>query len=219
MRDKYSSLAALRASLETKDYRIRCLDRGSTTTIISPHGGFIEAGTSALATAIAGRKYNLFDFQGLRPDIAHEMHVTATRFREAQLSKMLKTSQQAVSVHGMGVCAHTTIWLGGLNYDLKELVYARLLKYGFEVNPDSPKYRGESPNNVVNLACHRGVQLELSNELLAILFVDAPFQINGRRPQTTKMFSALVLAIRQAIAQYTLQFGSVPCTHAEHETA
>lgn len=218
MRDKYSSLAALRASLETEDYRIRCLDRGSTVTIISPHGGFIEAGTSALARAIAGRKYNLFDFQSLRPDIAHEMHVTATRFREAQLSKMLKTSKLAVSVHGMGVCGHTTIWLGGLNDNLKELVQARLLEQGFQVNPDSPKYRGESPNNVVNLACHRGVQLELSNELLAMMFADCRFQPDGRRPQITTMFNALVLAVRQAIAYY-LKDQSIPCTHAEHEIA
>ena len=44
-RDHYESLAALMSDLTENDYRIRYHNRGSRVTILSPHGGYIEAGT------------------------------------------------------------------------------------------------------------------------------------------------------------------------------
>lgn len=210
--DKFSSLAALKEQLGTSAFRIRTSDRRSKITIIAPHGGFIEAGTSALAHKISGREYNLFDFQGLRRENPHELHVTATNFRDRQLTSMLDRSIAAVSIHGMGPQQTTDIWLGGLNRELKALVEAELKSNGFSVNPDSPMWRGESPRNVVNLPVNHGVQLELSNELLADLFVGRRFTHGGRCPKTTKRFDALVTAVRNAVCAYTtaIRAASIP---------
>jgi phage replication-related protein YjqB (UPF0714/DUF867 family) len=200
--DKYSSLAALKEQLGTDVFRKRVCDRRSDITIIAPHGGFIEAGTSAIAKAIAGRRYNLFDFQGLQRENPLDLHVTATNFRDRQLSALLDKSTAAVSIHGMGAQRHKDIWLGGLNRELKGMVLEQLRKRGFDVNPDSPMYRGESPRNVVNLARNQGVQLELSDELLAELFVETRFTTGGRCPKTTTRFADLVAAVRDAIGIY-----------------
>lgn len=200
--DRFSSLAALKEHLGKHGYRIRCLNRRSQLTVISPHGGFIEAGTSAIARAVAARNHNLFDFQGLRETDVHEMHVTATHFRDPQLSRMLKTSIAAVAIHGMLVQGHKTIYLGGLNKPLKALVQDQLTKAGFDVNADPPRWRGEHPKNVVNMACHMGVQLELSDEFLTDLFVSKRFLRNGRSPRRTARFRALVKALRTAISIY-----------------
>lgn len=202
-KDKFPSLVSLKKHLrKDEDYRIRVADREADVTIIAPHGGFIEPGTSALARAIADGSYNLFDFQGLHRQNAMDLHVTATRFRDSQLTAMLKRSRVAVSIHGMGDQGHTDIWLGGRNKRLKELVLSQLLSAGFSVNPDSPQYRGESPQNVVNLANEEGVQLELTFELLAEMFQHSRFLKGGRRPRTTARFDALVTALRQALAAY-----------------
>lgn len=200
--DRFPSLAALKKELGASAYNIRCLDRGANLTIVSAHGGYIEPGTSAIAREIAGRQWNLFDFQGLRADLASDMHVTATRFRDPELSRLLRKSRTCVSVHGMGNQGHTTIWLGGLNLELKALVLSELKNFGFEVEPDSPRYRGESPKNFVNLACRQGVQLELSYELLDELFCRKAFLPSGRRPPVTKRFWSLVGACRQAVNVY-----------------
>lgn len=200
--DTYSSLAALKQHLGPNAYRLRVSDRHSDITIIAPHGGYIEAGSSALAHKIAGREYNLFDFQGLRRANAHELHVTATKFRDRQLTALLERSIAALSVHGMGTQHHTEIWLGGLNRELKGLVLESLRARGFKVNPDSPMYRGESPNNVVNLAHNHGVQLELSDELFAQLFVSKRFTHGGRCPKTTPLFADFVAAIRESLSAY-----------------
>lgn len=195
--------AIKRQFTENKDFRIKCTDRGSRATIVSPHGGFIEQGTSAIAAAIAAKSYNLFDFQALDSVLAQRLHVTSTKFRDPSLMRLLKVSEIAISIHGMGTRFEKTIWLGGLNGELKALVHRALESEGFTVNPNSPLYKGESRTNFVNLATKQGVQLELSNELLAELF-DGPafFVRQADGPKTTERFQALVRAIRKALRLY-----------------
>ncbi len=200
--DRYTSLAALKEHLGPHAWRSRIADRHSDITIISPHGGYIEAGTSALAHKIAGRSYNLFDFQGLRRENPLELHVTATNFRDKQLTALLDKSVAAVSIHGMGIQHKAEIWLGGLNKQLKGQILEALRKHNFAVNPDSPLYRGENPRNVVNLASNLGVQLEISDELMIELFANRRFTKNGRCPKTTARFDALVAAVRETIVPY-----------------
>ncbi len=54
-RDVYPDIPTLLAHrAENRDYRLRFRNRKSWATIVSPHGGYIEEGTSALARAIAG---------------------------------------------------------------------------------------------------------------------------------------------------------------------
>ncbi|MBI4533917.1 MAG: poly-gamma-glutamate hydrolase family protein [Candidatus Melainabacteria bacterium] len=202
--DKYPDLESVKRHVSPDDFRIRLLDRGSWALVIAPHGGYIEPGTSAIARAIAGRSYSLFDFQGLREDIAPDMHVTATRFRDPGLSCLLGFADVAVSVHGMGTAGHTTIWLGGLNISLKQLVRFNLEKAGFVVNPDSPRYRGESRYNIVNMARCCGVQLEFSDELLNQAFRKHRFTPGGRCPAKTEVFDRLVAAVRQGLREYRL---------------
>lgn len=202
--DKYASLADLTAALGTSVFRIRCLDRRSPVTITSVHGGEIERGTSAVARTIAGASYNLFDFQGLHPAQAPDLHITATRFRHPQLTRLIAQSSFAVSIHGMGNTGGETIWLGGLNAALKQTTLSNLRAAGFSVNPDSPKYRGESPRNIVNLPPLHGVQLELPAELIEGLFSGAAYLRSGRQPQTNQRFQLLTQAVRGAIKSYRL---------------
>jgi phage replication-related protein YjqB (UPF0714/DUF867 family) len=211
MADKFPSVAALMERLGSQAYRIVYLDRrgrktggrsmripAAQITIIAPHGGFIEAGTSAIAAAVAGKGFNLFDFQGLQKERPEELHVTSTRFRHPVLSELLENSATAISIHGMGDQGHKTIWLGGLNRQLKEFALQNLRLAGFSVNPNSPRYRGVNPLNVVNTARGLGIQLELPNELLGDFFVGARFH-PARPVRTTDRFTALVRSLQTSI--------------------
>lgn len=201
--DKYASLAALAADLrEGVDFRVEVKDRKSWLTVVAPHGGHIESGSSALAAALTVNEYNLFDFQGLRSDSAQDLHVTSTRFRHPVLDKMLASSCAALSIHCMGTAGESVVWLGGRNSSLKELVLARLKAGSFAVNPDSPRYRGESRANLVNLPCRQGVQLELSRELMDELFAGKSFFASGRKPRTTLRLKQLSAALQAAISDY-----------------
>ncbi|MBA3992776.1 MAG: hypothetical protein C0469_04555 [Cyanobacteria bacterium DS2.3.42] len=200
-RDVFPDVPALKSQLKDKrDYRIRARDRGAFATIVSPHGGYIEEGTSALARACAGPDFNFFDFQGLRTEEPQELHVTSTRFREPALMTMLAASEVAVSIHGMGEEDDMTIWLGGLNKELKESMLKALREQGFLVNPDSPRHRGESKLNFVNMAKQKGVQLEFPNNLLKTMFVGPRrFAPSGRCIKTTPVFDKFVKAVRQVV--------------------
>lgn len=202
MKDKYQSLAELKVALEENvSYRSFLVDRKSWATIIAPHGGLIEAGTSSLVASVAASDYNLFDFQGLQVIHAQDLHVSSTRFRDPQLSRVLERSELALSIHVMGPQSESVIWLGGLNRQLKEIVLQNLRRSGFSVNPDSPLYRGESKNNVVNLASQRGVQLELSDELVSELFEGKPF-LPDCQPVKTAKYRNLVAALRRSLSQF-----------------
>lgn len=200
-RDVFPDVPALKSQLkEKRDYRIHIRDRAAFATIVSPHGGYIEEGTSALARACAGPDFNLYDFQGLKTIDPQELHVTSTRFRDPELMKMLSASEVAVSIHGMGDEDDVTIWLGGLNKDLKESMLKALRQEGFLVNPDSPRHRGESKLNFVNMAKQKGVQIELPNNLLKTMFVGPrKFAPTGRCIKTTPTFDKFVKAVRQVV--------------------
>jgi hypothetical protein len=76
-----------------------------------------------------------------------------------------------------------------------------LRERGFDVNPDSPKYRGISPRNVVNLPSGHGVQLEISTELASKLYTGKPF-LRRAAINTTPCFHQIVAAVRQALAAH-----------------
>lgn len=225
MSDIFTSVAALTDSLGPTVFRVVTIDRMTTThqrvsrpdaiaanrvLIVSPHGGFIEKGTSAIAAATAQNCFNLFDFQGLRESDPADLHVTSTRFRHPELTKLLNSSAVALSIHGMGNQGHKTIWLGGLNTELKLVVLENLRLAGFSVNPDSPKYRGVSTRNFVNMTCHRGVQLELSDELMAELFHGVRFKA-AKPVVTTHRFQALTRALRRSIRIWCRDHRSCGC--------
>lgn len=180
--DIFESLADLKMKMrEGIDYRILLLDRQSEASIIAPHGGFIEAGTSHLANAIAGQTFNLYDFQGLQKSRPERLHVTSTRFRDDDLTAMLKRSLFAVSIHGMGKTDNWRIWTGGLNEPLKRRIDLCLEEAGFWINPDPPLYKGRSKRNVVNLVKDKGVQLELPEDLIQVMFQNG-FTYGGNSP-------------------------------------
>lgn len=200
-KDRFVSLPALMSELsENKDFVTRTVRRGSKVTVISPHGGYIEPGTSAIAEAVAGRTFNLFDFQGLQVARPWELHVTSTRFRHPALDELLARATHAVSIHGMGDVDRSNIWLGGLNTSMRTRVAEALTKAGFSVITNPPQYRGEDPRNIVNLASCKGVQLELPADLIEQMFVKGvTFSGPGVKPKTTRLFMRFVQAVRSAV--------------------
>lgn len=204
MGDKFTDLTSLKQQVPRSAFRVLCLDRKSPVTVMSVHGGFIEPGTSELARFVAGRTYNYFDFQCLRADMAKDMHVTSTRFRDEGLTALLDRSVIAVSIHGMGNQKQPAIWLGGINHRLKEIVYNVLFGKGFPISLEAPLYKGEHPGNVVNLPRENGVQLEISDEFLQQLFCGPAFHPVRRQVVTTGRFRELGLCLRLAIRLYFL---------------
>ncbi len=199
--DYYPSLSVLTTHEKLgQDYRIIINNRHSPVTIVAIHGGYIEPGTSAIASAICGHDYNLYIFEGLRNN-NRKLHVTATHFRDDDLLKMLKASQLAVSIHSYGTEASQEIWLGGLNLSLKDNLAKYLTASGFKVNLNSPRYRGTSSKNVVNLTPNFGCQIELPQDLINSMFLGRnEFKLKGFL-LTNKVFRKFVKAVRQGIRE------------------
>lgn len=188
-KDRYASLDELRQNTTADvDYRVTRVDRDSWATIVSPHGGNLERGTSEIARKIAGDDYNLFDFQILRTENVQELHVTSTNFKDSNLSRLLERSSVCVSIHGRRGDDHVA-WLGGTNERLKTLIAKYMDENQIQCTLNPPRLEGTSPENFVNAPKEHGVQLELPSAL----------RENGDHAHIPKK---LVESVRKALVAY-----------------
>ena len=171
MPDTYQSLEELVRSEAAADYRVLVRDRQSPVTIVAPHGGRIEPGTSQLAESVAGESWNLFAFEGLKPRGNSVLHVTSTRFSHPELELLLARSAVGVSVHGMAEPG-LLVEVGGLNARLVKLVGLELSQERFDVCGAPPSRSAQSPQNFINRVAGGGIQLEVSQELRKLLQED-----------------------------------------------
>jgi phage replication-related protein YjqB (UPF0714/DUF867 family) len=171
MPDTYSSLDELARREPAADFRFVLLDRRSPVTIVAPHGGRIEPGTSQVAEAIAGQDWNLFAFEGLKPRGNSILHITSTRFRHPELERLLAGSSVGISVHGMAEPG-LRVEVGGLNARLVELIGRELSRARFDVCDAPPSRSARSPENFINRVAGGGIQIEISQELRALMRED-----------------------------------------------
>lgn len=136
-----------------QDYRIVQLARpGSSTVILAPHGGSIEAFTSDIARGIAGEECSLYLFEGLlRAGNFASLHLPSERFDEPGCLQMLADCDRVVSVHGCSV-AGEAVFIGGRDRALGEAVAARLQAEGIVCQDAAEKLAGQDPRNI----CNRG---------------------------------------------------------------
>jgi phage replication-related protein YjqB (UPF0714/DUF867 family) len=199
-RDRYSSFANLseRAS-EGIDYRIHLRDRQSRISIVAPHGGGIEPGTSEVAAAIAGATLSFYCFNGIKYSRNSELHITSVRFDEPRCEKLVRSSDTVVTVHACGA-RERLVYVGGLHAVLKAAIVRAMIDAGFEAAEDCTHHSGEDPRNLCNRGRdRRGVQLELSEGLRRRMF--ASLTRRGRTRQTST-FLVFTTAVQEAINGY-----------------
>ncbi|WP_225823924.1 poly-gamma-glutamate hydrolase family protein [Streptomyces naphthomycinicus] len=174
----------------------------SSTAVIAPHGGGIEAGTSELCMAVAG--YTPFDagtdpagaavqgepqrdywmFEALAN--SSSQHVTATHCDDPAALAVCAGNLYAVSLHGFDDTAVKKIIIGGRDERLKRNLRAAFTKYGLSSPASRPEWNvtvvfasatdpvnGDDPANIVNRTrTGAGAQLELSTALRDAMFGD-----------------------------------------------
>ncbi|WP_442753317.1 poly-gamma-glutamate hydrolase family protein [Methylocystis sp. JAN1] len=196
MPDQYDSFAGLAArEIEGVHYRIHVVERASPIAIVAPHGGWIEPGTSHLATAIAGADHSLYRFDSLsRRTRETTMHITSTRFDEPRALALIGASDVVLTIHGRkNGDDHASIWVGGLHETLRDGIVAALAQSGFAAKAvcEGHPLSGRDPANICNRGrLGAGVQIELPKALrLELLFA---------RPR----LALLASAVRAAIAMH-----------------
>ncbi|MGW7381112.1 poly-gamma-glutamate hydrolase family protein [Streptomyces sp. NPDC054794] len=174
----------------------------SSTAVIAPHGGGIEAGTSELCMAVAG--YTPFDantdpataavpgepqrdywmFEALANSAAQ--HVTSTHCDDPAALAACGNNLYAVSLHGFDDTSVKKIIIGGRDQRLKRNLLAAFRRYDLTspaskaewnvtvvlAGADDP-INGDDPANIVNRTrTGGGAQMELSTALRAAMFGD-----------------------------------------------
>jgi phage replication-related protein YjqB (UPF0714/DUF867 family) len=121
------------------------------TTILAPHGGGIERGTSELCLAVAGYHpanlpqfppagvtYDYWMFEGIRESGNAALHVTSTGCDDDVAVSLCAGSLNALSLHGFDPAPEfpadaQKVLVGGANARLKDLLLAGLDEAHFEV--------------------------------------------------------------------------------------
>jgi len=197
------------------------------TTIIAPHGGGIEFGTSELCLAIAGYHpatlavrpgtgvtYDYWMFEGLRADNNSVLHVTSTNCDDGVAVSLCAGALNALALHGFSASRAglpedaQVVLVGGRNAALKQHLLEELA--AAELNAidavDHHDLNGNEVENIVNRTLlGMGGHLELTGPLR-----EAMFGVNTRpqrKDTTTEVFWKFAAACRRALAR--LEAGQV----------
>ena len=200
MTDKYKNFEDLSKNEKAEHFYIYQQEGSSGLTVLAPHGGGIEPGTSEIAKGIAGTEHTLYCFEGRKPKGNSALHITSTNIDEPTGVSIAKHSEKVVAIHG---CSDKkeVIYLGGLDFDLKSKIHRYLVRTGFRVEePPTLTLQGNHPNNICNRSKNsRGVQIEISKGIRHLMFEDYT-KWKGRE-RTGPTYEKFVSAIREAIAE------------------
>lgn len=186
--DTYWSYAELSAAeVEGVDYRV-VVRPGSSITVLVPHGGGIEPGTSEIASEVAGDDLALYLFEGLKPTENSMLHITSHHFDEPRCLGLLQQSDSAVSIHGGGerTGSKSSVFVGGRDYALSACLIEAMIEAGFsaQVDLDLP---GTESSNIFNLTrSGQGAQLEIAEHLREQMF--SSLSRAGRRSKRETFF-------------------------------
>ncbi|MEU3754606.1 poly-gamma-glutamate hydrolase family protein [Streptomyces olivoreticuli] len=240
--DAYPSNSALYADpslVEGKDYGRRYRRHArfdddlaarsdyAATTILAPHGGGIEVGTSELCLAIAGYHpadltptpadgplHDYWMFEGLRAADNGDLHVTSAHCDDGVARALCAGSLNALSLHGCTPAQAgledkaEAVLVGGRNAALRENLLAEYKAAGIRAVDASghASLGGVQPDNIVNRTLlGMGAQLEMTTALRSAMFT-----VNtraGRRTSTTQEFWDFTGATRAALRR--LEAGQV----------
>jgi phage replication-related protein YjqB (UPF0714/DUF867 family) len=191
------------------------------TTVIAPHGGGIEPGTSELCLAVAGYHpaalpqvppagvtYDYWMFEGLRRQGNALLHVVSTGCDDDVAVSLCAGSLHALALHGFkpeppGFPADARVVLvGGGNRTLRGYLLDGFEDAELELEAIDAGQHGEldgdSECNIVNRTLlGMGGQLELSTPLRQAMF--AEFTRTRRRHTTTPLFWGFVAVCRDAL--------------------
>ncbi len=168
--DVYSCFKDLaRYEKEGKDFRIEWRRGRTGLTVMAPHGGGIEPGTSEVARAVAGEEHSFYHLDGLKKTKNRILHLTSTRFDEPIALDLARTSWKVVTIHGCDGF-DPVVYVGGLDGQLIERCQRQLEAEGFRTEIH-PVFRGDQPANLCNRCMSgKGLQLELSLKLRKSFF-------------------------------------------------
>ncbi|MFE7588906.1 poly-gamma-glutamate hydrolase family protein [Kitasatospora sp. NPDC057512] len=191
------------------------------TTVIAPHGGGIEGGTSELCLAIAGYHpadlapapatgptHDFWMFEGLRSSNNSELHVTSTHCDDGVARAMCAGSRNVLSLHGCTAAqagleaGAQAVLVGGLNSTFRQYLMEEFAAAGIRAVTASgeEEIAGISPENICNRSLlGMGAQLEMTTELRAAMFAPGKNTRTERAANTLPLFWAYATAVRTAI--------------------
>jgi phage replication-related protein YjqB (UPF0714/DUF867 family) len=195
------------------------------TTILAPHGGGIEPGTSELCLAVAGYDpanplqttppggvvYDYWMFEGLRQSGNADLHVTSTGCDDALAVSLCAGALNALALHGFHPKppdfseGDQIVLVGGGNTKLADILLQGFHDAHFDARDAGPhgELNGNDPCNIVNrtLLGMGGAQLELSTPLRDAMFSE--HTLPRRKHTTTELFWTFVAVCRDALNQLT----------------
>ncbi len=191
------------------------------TTVIAPHGGGIESGTSELCLAAAGYHpaslavtpadgvtYDYWMFEGLRASGNAELHVTSTNCDDGVALSLCAGALNVLALHGCTTSKAglpddaEAVLVGGRNATFKQRLLDGFVAAGFSAVDavDHDSINGDEPTNITNRTLlGMGGHLEITTPLRSAMFgVDTRAE---RRNTTNQVFWDFVAVCRNAVAR------------------
>ncbi|MFC5664326.1 poly-gamma-glutamate hydrolase family protein [Kitasatospora misakiensis] len=190
------------------------------TTVIAPHGGGIEGGTSELCLAVAGYHpadlaptpaagpvHDFWMFEGMRSSGNSALHVTSTHCDDTLARAMCAGSLNVLSLHGCTAAqagletGAQAVLVGGLNATFRQYLMEEFAAAGIRAVTASgeEEIAGISPDNICNRSLlGMGAQLEITTDLRTAMFATGKNTRTERAANTLPLFWTFTTAVRTA---------------------
>ncbi|MFD7370956.1 poly-gamma-glutamate hydrolase family protein [Streptomyces mirabilis] len=191
------------------------------STVIAPHGGGIEGGTSELCLAIAGYDpadlaptpvagpvHDFWMFEGLMSSGNGALHVTSIHCDDTIARSLCAGSLNALSLHGCSPeqagleSGAAAVLIGGLNPTFRQYLLEEFTAVGIRAVTASgeEEIAGISPDNICNRTLlGMGAQLEMTTALRTAMFTPGKNTIADRATNLLPSFWTFTAATRRAI--------------------
>jgi phage replication-related protein YjqB (UPF0714/DUF867 family) len=191
------------------------------STVIAPHGGGIEGGTSELClatagydpaglspTPVAGPVHDFWMFEGLMSSGNGALHVTSTHCDDTIARSLCAGSLNVLSLHGCSPeqagleSGAKAVLIGGLNPTFRQYLLEEFTAVGIRAVTASgeEEIAGISPDNICNRTLlGMGAQLEITTALRASMFAPGKNTVADRATNLLPLFWTFVNATRRAI--------------------
>jgi len=130
--------------------------------VIAPHGGGIESETSRIAESIAGAKFSIYCFRGLKPAGNRALHITSHHFDDPECLGLVAEHDWVLAIHGCAESGERN-FLGGLDKPFICDLASVLQVVGIAAETSGHSYLGRHPRDICNRGARgMGAQFEIS---------------------------------------------------------
>jgi phage replication-related protein YjqB (UPF0714/DUF867 family) len=204
MKDIYWSFNELiKTEKEWIDFTIDYKTNNPDIVIFTPHGWWIEPGTTEIVKGIAKDNFSYYTFNWIKKENNRILHITSEKFDEPKAKEIISKSKITISIHGCN-WNEDMIYIWWMDDRLKKEIAEALNKHNLNTEIIYRwNFSWKGKNNICNTNYYnKWVQIELTRSIRKKMFDNLTYKW---RTKTNKLLEIVSEIIQNAVSKFIVK--------------